>query len=351
MMSSPQTLLWAGLAIGLAFGVVGQWSGFCLTSGLRNWLTTGDGGKIRSFALALATALVLSQALDALGWVQLSRSLYMQPSLSLLVPVGGLLFGYGMVTANACGSRSVILLASGNLRSLLVLLCLGISAAATLTGLLAPLREWASPVAIDLGTAPPTLTSLLAGWGLSPSLSRWLVVGALAAPLIAFAVSSERFRASPRLIVSGPVVGFLVAAGWYATGVLGADDFDPAPLASLTFVAPVSKTIQYAMLATGMRLDFGVVVVCGVFLGALASALATRTVMLEGFTRPRAVLRYAGGGTLMGIGGALALGCSIGQGLTGLSTLALASFPAAGGILLGAALALRGPLKLGPPHA
>jgi hypothetical protein len=138
----------------------------------------------------------------------------------------------------------------------------------------------------------------------------------------------------------------LVVAGWYATGVLGADDFDPAPLESLTFIAPVANTINFAMLATGISLSFGVTVVAGVFLGALFSALVTRTANLEGFTRPVSMLRYMGGGALMGIGGALALGCSIGQGLTGLSTLALGSFLAAGGILGGAWLALRGPLKL-----
>jgi uncharacterized protein len=140
----------------------------------------------------------------------------------------------------------------------------------------------------------------------------------------------------------------LIPAGWFATGYLGADDFDPVPVASLTFVAPIGETIQYAMLSTGTALGFGVAVVFGVMLGALAASIASRTFSLEGFTSPGRMLRSMAGGIMMGIGGALALGCSIGQGLTGLSTLAIGPFLAAGGILVGAVLALRGPLKLPP---
>ena len=140
----------------------------------------------------------------------------------------------------------------------------------------------------------------------------------------------------------------MIAAGWLATGYLGRDDFEPAPVASLTFIAPVGETIQYAMLATGARMSFGVTIICGVFLGALGSALLTKTFALQGFSRPTQMLRYMAGGVLMGIGGAMALGCSIGQGLTGFSTLAFSSFLAFGGIALGATFALRGPFKLPP---
>lgn len=352
MTPSPETMLWAAFAIGFVFGAVGQLSGFCLMSGLRGWWVEGNGLRIRAFALALAIAILGSQLLDAAGTVRLAGSLYMQPVLPIpFLLLGGALFGYGMVMANGCGARSLVLLGSGNLRSALVLLCLGIAAHMTLTGLIAPLRvAGQSVLAMQAPVSPPTLTTLLGGWGLDESFARWLVVAGTSGGLAVLAFAHAPFRAAPIHILGGVVVGLLVVAGWYATGVLGADDFDPAPLASLTFIAPIGDTIQYAMLATGVRLSFGVAVVVGVVLGALAMSLVTRTARLQGFTRPGSMLRYMGGGALMGIGGALALGCSIGQGLTGLSTLALGSFIAAAGILGGAALGLVGPLRLPAPQ-
>jgi len=352
MTPSPETMLWAAFAIGLVFGAVGQVSGFCLMSGLRGWWVEGNGLRIRAFALALAVAILGSQILDESGTVRLAGSLYMQPVLPIpLLLIGGALFGYGMVMANGCGARSLVLLGSGNLRSVLVLLCLGIAAHMTLTGLIAPWRVAAQSVlSLPAPVSPPTLTALFGGLGLAESVARWLIVAIVAGGLAAFAFANAAFRAAPIHSLGGMIVGLLVVAGWYATGVLGADDFDPAPLASLTFIAPIGDTIQYAMLATGVRLSFGVAVVAGVVLGALGTALITRSAKLQGFTRPGSMLRYMGGGALMGIGGALALGCSIGQGLTGLSTLALGSFIAAAGILAGAELGLRGPLRLPAPQ-
>ena len=137
--------------------------------------------------------------------------------------------------------------------------------------------------------------------------------------------------------------GFLIPAGWFATGYLGADPFNPAPVASVTFVAPVADTLQYAMLSTGSTVNFGIAVVTGVPLGSFAVALLTRRFELEGYTSTRHMLRSMGGAALMGCGGAMAYGCTIGQGLTGLSTLGVPSVVAATGILLGAAVALRSP--------
>jgi uncharacterized protein len=349
-MSAVGLSLWAGFIIGAVFGITGQRTGFCLTSGLRNFLLEGDGRKLRAFALALAVGILGAQTLAVAGLVELERSIYTGPNFSWLVlPAGGLLFGFGMVAANGCGARALVLLGQGNLRSFVVLTCLGISAFVALTGLLAPLRTLLSNATLTaIGQVPQTLPHLLIAAGLAPAAARVLIALALATPLLAFAFASARFRASPRNIAGGLLIGALIPAGWFATGYLGADDFDPVPVASLTFVAPIGETIQYAMLSTGTALGFGVAVVFGVMLGALAASIASRTFSLEGFTSPGRMLRSMAGGIMMGIGGALALGCSIGQGLTGLSTLAIGSFLAAGGILVGAVLALRGPLKLPP---
>ena len=149
-------------------------------------------------------------------------------------------------------------------------------------------------------------------------------------------------------IAAGVIVGLLIAAGWSATGYLGADDFNPAAVTSLTFIAPIADALQYAMLSTGLTLNFGIAMVAGVIAGSLLTALVTRRFHWEGYSSPRHMLRSIGGAALMGAGGAMALGCSIGQGLTGLSTLALASFVAVAGILLGTAAGLRGGFRVQP---
>jgi uncharacterized protein len=342
--------LWGGFAIGLAFGAAGQVSGFCLTRGLVGYWVTGEGNKIRAFALALVVAVLGTQAADLAGLIDLRDSIYLGTSFSwLLLPLGGVLFGYGMVAANGCGARALVLLGQGNLRSFVVLVCLGIAAYMTLTGLFAPLRTAiAALTGVTLAEGTQSLPYQAAAvFGAMESV-RLVPTVMLAGALLWFAFSHGAFRASPRDVGGGAIIGALIPASWLATGWLGADDFDPAPLVALTFVAPIGATIQYAMIATGTAVSFGIATVCGVFLGALGAALLSGSFHLQGFTHPGRMARYMAGGTLMGVGGALALGCSIGQGLTGLSTLAFGSFLAAGGILLGARLALRGPLQLPP---
>ncbi len=347
-LSHTAWVVWSGLAIGLLFGAVVQRTGFCLTRGLQRWWLEGDGRKARTFALAVAVAVLGTQALAAWGGVDLGGALYLQGAFSwLAVPLGGVLFGYGMVAANGCGSRALVLLGSGNLRSFVVLLCLGITAYVALTGVLAPLRiQLTESTLTTPALSAPHLPALLGAWGAPPLIAQWLAVLAVAGGLLFFALGSPAFRADRWEWIGGLVVGVLIPAGWWVTGVLGADDFDPVPVTSLTFVAPIGDAIQYAMFSTGMVLEFGVAVVGGVVSGAAAAAVLSGTFRLEGFSNPQRMLRSMGGGALMGVGGALALGCSIGQGLTGISTLALPSFLAAGGILLGAWAALKGPLRL-----
>ncbi len=329
-MSQLELVLWASLAIGLVFGACGQISGFCLQRGLREHWSGKHGYKLNGFAMALAVALAGTHIAASMGLVDLGQSLYMMPSYSwLLLPLGGVMFGYGMCMTNGCGARAVVLLGQGNLRSLVVLLCLGISAYITLTGLGAPLRA----LVTDMTTLTPTSIAVPAG--LSRSLTVWVAV----LVLLCFAL---RRRASGQRAVDltgGAIIGLLVVAGWLTTGWLGADDFDPAPVASLTFVAPIGETIQYAMIATGMTLRFGTVIVLSTLAGSFLAAVLRGAWRLEGFESPRQMSRYIGGAILMGVGGALATGCSIGQGLTGLSTLAYSSIIAALSIVAGARLA------------
>lgn len=348
MGSSTQFVVLAGLVIGLVYGAVGLLSGFCLMSSMRGWLAEGDGRLVRSYALAVAVAIAASQVLAGNGMVDLGKSIYLQQTFSAPVLfLGGLLFGYGMVLSNGCGSRALVLLGRGNLRSFVVVIVLAVAAQMTLKGLIAPARialVQASQATVSANSLPSLLTAL----GPAEALSRALAAAVVVVALILFAFAHPAFRRSPGQIAAGATMGLLVAAGWFVTGYVGADDFNPVPVTSLTFVAPIADALQYAMLSTGLTLNFGIATVAGVFAGSLVTALATGRFNLEGYSSRRHMLRSAGGAALMGIGGVMAFGCSIGQGLTGVSTLALGSFVAVAGILLGTAAGLRGALRVQP---
>jgi len=347
-MDPANIVILAGLAIGLVYGAVGLVSGFCLMSSLRGWWAKGDSRLVRTYALAMGTGVLVTQLLAAYGFVDLGKSIYLQPTFSVpLMFAGGILFGYGMVMSNGCGSRALVLLGKGNLRSFVVVIVLGITAEMTLKGLIAPARI----VLLQASQTSATVTSLpawLSSIGLHGTVARLVAAAAIGAALVIFAFAHQPFRRAPGQIAAGLVVGLLVAAGWFATGYLGADDFNPVPVTSLTFIAPIADSLQYAMLSTGLSLNFGITTVAGVFAGSLITALLTGRFELEGFSSPRHLLRSAGGAALMGAGGAMAFGCSVGQGLTGLSTLALASFVAVAGIFVGTAIGLRGALRVRP---
>ncbi|WP_257169323.1 YeeE/YedE family protein [Bradyrhizobium sp. SRS-191] len=341
----------AGLGIGLVYGAVGLLSGFCMVSSLRGWWADGDGLKARTYALAMGIAVIATQLLAAVGYVDLGKSIYLQPTFSMpLMFAGGVLFGYGMVLANGCGSRALVLLGRGNLRSFVVVTVLAIAAEMTLKGLIAPLR-----IALMQGSqttaAATSLPALLSVGGLHGAPARLLPALALGGVLIVFAFAHAPFRRAPGQMLAGLIVGLLIAAGWFATGYLGADDFNPVPVASLTFVAPIADGLQYVMLSTGSTVNFGIATVAGVLAGSLVTAIVTRRFKLEGFHSPQHMLRSTSGAALMGVGGVMALGCSVGQGLTGLSTLALPSFVAIGGIFIGTAVGLRGVLRVRPLKA
>lgn len=328
-MNVQDILIGSGLVIGLIFGATGQLSGFCLNRALKEYWQSGALHKAQSFVLALAVAIIGTQALAQFELIDLSRSIYRGPTFSwLLVPLGGVLFGYGMMLANGCGARTLVLCAQGNLRSFVVLLCLGISAYMTLTGVLGPLRQSLNQMTAVPGGSIADLPVAFQGW----------LLGAGLLCLLVFSFWKLNLLRHKKDLFAGFMVGGLIVAGWFSTGWLAFDEFEPVNLVSLTFIAPIGETIQYAMIATGMKLSFGVTAVLGVLLGSFLLALLRKGLHLQGFSSPREMLRYIAGGVSMGVGGSLALGCSIGQGLTGLSTLALSSVVAAAGILIGARL-------------
>src|SRR5260370_30191045 len=203
MTSAANVAVLAGLLIGLVYGAVGLLSGFCLLSGLRGWWARGDSRLIRTYALALGVAIAAVQLLAARGVIDLGKSIYLQPSFSApLMFVGGLLFGYGMVLANGCGSRALVLLGRGNLRSFVVVIVLGIAAQMTLKGLIAPARiallqlSQTSPAIISL----PALFSAL---GLTEAFARTLAASVISGALIIFAFAHAPFQRASEQIAAG----------------------------------------------------------------------------------------------------------------------------------------------------
>ena len=348
MIESGGIVLAGGLLIGVVYGAVGLLSGFCLLSGLRGWNGDGDGRLIRAYALALGVAVAGTQFLAAGGFVEFGKTIYLQSAFSApMIFLGGALFGYGMVLANGCGSRALVLLGRGNLRSFVVIVVLGIVAQMVLKGLIAPPRI-ALTQATQTTASAVSLPALLSASGFGDVFARTLAATAVSVALFIFAFAYAPFRRSWGQIAAGLAVGLLVVAGWLVTGYLGADDFNPAPVTSLTFVAPVADSVQYVMFSTGLSAGFGVMLVAGVLAGSLVTALATGRFQLEGYKSSQHMLRSIAGAALMGAGGAMAYGCSVGQGLTGLSTLSLVSFIAVAGILIGSTLGLRGALRVRP---
>src|SRR6188768_2683182 len=196
-MDSASIVILSALVIGLVYGSVGLLSGFCLMSGMRGWLAEGDGRLIRTYALAIGVAVAATQLLAAAGLVHIGKSIYLQPSFS--VPVmffGGLLFGYGMVLSNGCGSRALVLLGRGNLRSFVVVVVLAIFAQMTLKGLIAPARialVGASQTTASANSVP----ALLSAFGLSEVTARMVAASVISAALIIFAFAHAPFRKSP----------------------------------------------------------------------------------------------------------------------------------------------------------
>lgn len=341
------TLLWAGFVLGGAFGVAARLGRFCLLRGLRQALhqdsevAQGQAPALQAFALALAVALLGSQALAFAGMVDLTQTQVARTQFSFAgVLLGGLLFGLGMALARSCGARALVLLAGGNLRALITVVFLGLGAQISITGALAPVIQWMQ------GLAPATLAHsnlplYLQAAGISAH-TRFTLLAALPALLLAaYALYRPALRRSAVQWASALLIGALVVVGWWITAHVEVDPFDPVKLTSLSFVGPLAESLLYLQLAVGRGQSLGPAIVAGVLVGAGAAALLTRTAQWEGFDSPARLAASAGGGLLMGFGGVLAAGCSIGQGLTGLSTLAVASVPAVLGIVAGAWLALR----------
>lgn len=328
----------SGLVIGLIFGATAQRTRFCISGAISDAIVYRDKSRLRMWLLAVAIALAGSTALFLTGFVDLRKSIYLSANFGWAGALfGGAVFGFGMMLTKGCPSRNLVRLGEGNLRGLVVIVVVGITAYMTLRGLFALPRTWfETALNVDLARskiAGQGIAHLIGGFGLPVPTVHAVLAAVAVVALLTFCFARRGFRG--RHIFGGIAIGLLVPAGWFATGVLAKDEFEPVPLASLTFVAPVGDALQYLMTFTGASLNFGIAVVGGVIVGSFAAAAASRSLRLEGFTSARELARYLIGAALMGVGGVFALGCTIGQGLTGLSTLSAGSLLATAGIVLG----------------
>lgn len=331
--------------IGIVFGAVGNKTNFCTMGAVSDWVNMGSKNRLRAWLLAIGISILLSQGMQWFGIIDLGQSIYLTANFGWLgYLLGGFLFGVGMTLASGCGQRTLVRVGGGNLKSLVTMVILGITAYMTMRGLLALLRvNMIEKTNLDLESGSQGIGTLLASAaGIGDARSVTLAVAALLGfGLVAFALSSREFRRSFNDLLAGVVIGLIIPAGWYVTGVIGFDDFEPTRFESFTFVAPVGENLQYLMTFTGSTIGFGVAAVFGVILGSFLYVVMTGKFHLEYFVSRADMVRHMTGGVLMGFGGVLALGCTVGQGITGMSTLALGSVMALSSIVFGSALTMK----------
>ncbi len=314
-----------GAALGLLFGALALASGFCLRRAIAG-NREERAPALGLWLVALASAVVGTQAAVRTGLIGFADHRMLAAELPVLaVLLGGLAFGAGMVLARGCASRLTVLAGTGNLRAALVMLVFAVVALATLRGALAPLRTALGSVSLPVGgllSGPPLL---------------WAAVA-----LTAAAAAGLRGRIGGRGVGLGLAIGLLVPLGWIGTGLVLQDDFDPIPLESLSFAGPWADALFWSGAATAVPAGFGTGLVAGTLAGSLLLALATRRFRWQSFSGPAETGRYLAGGVLMGFGGVLAGGCTVGAGLAGVPTLGTAAILALAAIAAGAWVADRG---------
>jgi uncharacterized membrane protein YedE/YeeE len=345
-----------GFVCGFLAGAAARFGRLCSMSALEDALIGRDFRAAKAWGLALGLAILITQLLTFTLSIDLETSVYAAERLDLFgALLGGLLFGLGMAWVGTCSFGLIVRAGSGDLRAAVSLLIVGVSAFALTAGLLAPVRLAAYHLmALDRAELGGALIPTLVAKYLDRDLGA-AIPTALAAGLVLVAATDERLRRRPRLILAALGLGMSVGGGWLVTAI-SLNEFETSRLESLSFVAPVGRALLQLMSETMRDVGFGVASVFGVLAGALAVAALKEEARWEAFDDVREMRRHLLGAILMGFGGVLARGCTIGQGMSAASALAISAPIFALGILLGAKIGLstllegRALWRLGPPY-
>ena len=347
---TASTVIWGAFALAFLFGIAAQRANFCTMGAVSDIVNMGDWTRMRMWMTAMAVAVLGANGLAYVGVIDLSKSIYQTPNFNWLsYIIGGACFGFGMTLASGCGSKTLLRIGGGSLKSVVVFLVLGIAAYMTLKGLFGVWRvTLLDPVRVTLAGTQDLPSLLARASGMDKKTLQLALALLLGGGLLAFAFKSREFRSLDN-IASGIVIGLVITGGWYLSGKIGYIAEDPKTLEeafiatnsgrmeSLSYVAPIAYTLEWLMFFSDKSrvVTFGIASVFGLILGSFAYSLASKTFRWEGFRDAEDTANHLAGGVLMGFGGVTALGCTVGQGLTGVSTLALGSFVALASIIGG----------------
>jgi len=350
------TVLWAAFAVACLFGFIVQRSHFCTMGALSDIVNMGDWTRMRMWALAVGVAMIGFYGLAFLGQINAGQSIYTGGRIVWLSAlVGGALFGFGMVLGSGCGSKTLVRIGAGSLKALVVFFVMGFTAFATLRGVLGVLRvNTVDTVAFELSAGAAVPSWIASGWGFDPALTGLVVALVVGAGLSLWALMGRDFITRNNLL-GGIGLGLVISAMWWVSGHLGFVPEHPETLEAvylatntgrmeaLTFTAPMAYTLDWLIFFSDSSklLTIGVITVVGTVVGAFVQALLSRSFRWEGFGSTQDTALHLGGAACMGVGGVTALGCTVGQGLSGLSTLSLTSAIAVTGIVLGSLLGFR----------
>ncbi len=346
------TVAWLAFAVSFILGVISARTQFCTLGAVSDIVNMQDFSRMRMWVLAMGVAIIGAQALYAMNLIDLSKSFYVRPSITWVSYIlGGLMFGVGMTLASGCGSRTLVRIGSGNIKSLVVFVFLGIAAYMTIKGLFGVWRvNYLDVLNTDVsvkGIAGQDLPSLLSFHGLDKKTAQISSASVIALAMVAFALKSADFRNNVDGWLGGLGYGLAVVAGWYITAHIGFGENADLEMVffgtnskqaeSLTFVAPVAYSLELLMMWSDKSLivTFGVASTLGIVLGSFAYSIALRRFRWEGFANIEDTRNHIVGAVLMGAGGVTAMGCTIGQGISGVSTLALGSFIALAAMIVG----------------